>query len=151
KDLRDYFATEVASKVSDPMVIMKLLRHTNLKTTTGYLRTVEDRMRAAVQNLGLQSEKQSQSLAENLGAATGGVLGAELVLKNDQSELSAKLAQLTKLLIAQGFYDDNEEQREEGARYPVKRADRYSAESLCAAIRWLHADDQPHGSPVQPP
>src|SRR5262249_19106855 len=93
KDLRDYFATEVASKVSDPTVIMKLLRHTNLRTTTGYLRTVENRMRAAV---------------ENLGAASGGVLGAVLVPKTDQNELRARIAELTKLLIAQGFYDENE-------------------------------------------
>jgi hypothetical protein len=32
KDLRDYFASEVASQVNDPSVVMKLLRHTNLTT-----------------------------------------------------------------------------------------------------------------------
>ncbi len=52
KDLRDYFASEVSSKVDDPNVIMKLLRHTNLTTTTKYLRVVEDRMAEAVKGLG---------------------------------------------------------------------------------------------------
>jgi len=52
KDLRDYFAREVSSKVDDPNVIMRLLRHTNLTTTTKYLRVVEDRMAEAVKGLG---------------------------------------------------------------------------------------------------
>jgi len=52
KDLRDCFATEIAHSVSDPAVVMCLLRHTNLKTTTGYLRVVDDRMAAAVKGLG---------------------------------------------------------------------------------------------------
>ena len=52
KDLRDYFASEVSSKVDDPNVIMRLLRHTNLNTTTKYLRVVETRMAAAVKGLG---------------------------------------------------------------------------------------------------
>src|SRR5262249_54176526 len=118
KDLRDYFATEVASKVNDPTVIMKLLRHTNLKTTTGYLRTVEDRMRAAVGNMGQRETKPKHTLSSDhnegvnsvqvLGASTGGGLGAEKLPKNDQNELRAKLAQLTKLLIANGFFNDTE-------------------------------------------
>ena len=52
KDLRDYFASEVSSKVQDPNVIMRLLRHTSLTTTTKYLRVVEDRMTEAVKDLG---------------------------------------------------------------------------------------------------
>lgn len=52
KDLRDYFASEVVAKVQDPNVVMRLLRHTNLTTTTKYLRVVEDRMAAAVKGLG---------------------------------------------------------------------------------------------------
>ena len=52
KDLRDYFASEVASQVNDPSVVMKLLRHTNLTSTTKYLRVVEERMHEAVKNLG---------------------------------------------------------------------------------------------------
>jgi integrase len=52
KDLRDYFCTEIAAKSDDPNVAMRLMRHTNLATTTKYMRTVEERMRDAVENLG---------------------------------------------------------------------------------------------------
>ena len=93
KDLRDYFASEVASKVKDPSVVMKLLRHTNLTTTTKYLRTVENRMREAV---------------ENLGARAGGNFDGKKVLKTVQNGIDAKVLELAKLLIAQGFYGDNE-------------------------------------------
>jgi integrase len=48
KDLRDYFGTQVAGKVADASVVMRLMRHTSLNTTTTYMRTVDDRMRAAV-------------------------------------------------------------------------------------------------------
>jgi len=51
KDCRDYFAT-VTIKKADISTVSKLLRHTNIKTTSLYLRTVDDRMRAAVENLG---------------------------------------------------------------------------------------------------
>jgi uncharacterized protein YjbI with pentapeptide repeats len=53
------FASEVASRVNDPSVVMmKLLRHTNLTTTTKYLRVVEERMHEAVKNLGANSRGQ---------------------------------------------------------------------------------------------
>jgi integrase len=52
KDLRDYFASEVASQVNDPSVVMKLLRHTNLTTTTKYLRVVEERMHEGLKTSG---------------------------------------------------------------------------------------------------
>jgi hypothetical protein len=55
KDLRDYFCTEIAARSNDPAVAMRLMRHTNLATTTKYMRTVENRMRDAVQNLGCDS------------------------------------------------------------------------------------------------
>jgi integrase len=55
KDLRDYFCTEVAAKSDDAKVAMGLMRHTSLETTTKYMRTVKDRMRAAVENLGCDS------------------------------------------------------------------------------------------------
>jgi len=58
KDLRDYFATEVAAQAKDPVVVMRLLRHTNLATTSKYLRTVEDRMVRAVENLGVNPRGQ---------------------------------------------------------------------------------------------
>jgi len=51
KDCRDYFAT-VTIKKADISTVSKLLRHSNVKTTSLYLRTVDDRMRAAVEGLG---------------------------------------------------------------------------------------------------
>ena len=52
KDLRDYFCTEIAANSDDSNVAMRLMRHTSLTTTTKYMRTVEERMRHAVENLG---------------------------------------------------------------------------------------------------
>ena len=52
KDLRDYFCTEIAPKSDDPNVAMRLMRRTSLATTTKYMRTVEERMRQAVENFG---------------------------------------------------------------------------------------------------
>jgi hypothetical protein len=52
KDLRDFFCTEIAAKSDDANVAMRLMRHTSLATTTKYMRTVETRMREAVENLG---------------------------------------------------------------------------------------------------
>jgi integrase len=63
KDLRDYFCTEVAAKSDDAAVAMRLMRHTSLTTTTKYMRTVEDRMRKAVQDLGCDSG--CDSMTEN--------------------------------------------------------------------------------------
>ncbi len=53
KDLRDYYCTEIASQVNDPVTVMHLLRHKSLATTTKYTRVVRERMREAVQNLGV--------------------------------------------------------------------------------------------------
>ena len=58
KDLRDFFCTESAAKSDDANVAMRLMRHTSLGTTTKYMRTVEDRMREAVANLGYDSMPQ---------------------------------------------------------------------------------------------
>jgi integrase len=55
KDLRDFFCTEIAAKSDDANVAMRLMRHTSLATTTKYMRTVEGRMRDAVENLGCDS------------------------------------------------------------------------------------------------
>ena len=52
RDLRDYFCTEIAAKSDDANVAMRLMRHTSLATTTKYMRTVVERMRQAVENLG---------------------------------------------------------------------------------------------------
>jgi integrase len=66
KDLRDYFASVVATKVNDPNVVMRLLRHTNLTTTSKYLRFVKDRMSEAVKDLGA-----------TLGGHSGGQIGGK--------------------------------------------------------------------------
>jgi integrase len=89
KDLRDYFATQVSSLVSDPTVVMKLLRHTNMKTTTGYLRTVDNRMRNAVQNL---------------GASAGGESGGKKPPQTAPNDIQVQMARLANLLKNQGLY-----------------------------------------------
>jgi len=58
KELRDYFATQVSAQVSDPNVVKNLMRHTSLNTTSLYTRTVEERMKEAVENLGGKSWRQ---------------------------------------------------------------------------------------------
>jgi integrase len=88
KDLRDFFCTEIAANSDDANVAMRLMRHTNLATTTKYMRTVEERMREAVENLGCDSGCNSM-------AAKG----------HEMSQL-AKLGivgELEKLLKSQGF------------------------------------------------
>lgn len=52
KDLRDWFGTQVVQRTSDPRKIMELMRHTNLKTTTRYMRSIEDELRGIVDSLG---------------------------------------------------------------------------------------------------
>ena len=54
-ELRDFFCTKIAAKSDDVNVAMRLMRHTNLATTIKYMRTVETRMREAVENLGCDS------------------------------------------------------------------------------------------------
>jgi integrase len=67
KELRDYFATQVSAQVSDPKIVMNLMRHTSLDTTTLYTRTVTERMKHAVRNLG-----------QILGAVWGHLPGAKI-------------------------------------------------------------------------
>jgi integrase len=86
KDLRDYFGTEIAAKTDDPAVVMKLLRHTSLATTTKYMRAVKDRMREAV---------------NSLGAIAGGDLNRLQEHKTVQNDISRKMAELANLLINQ--------------------------------------------------
>jgi integrase len=66
KDMRDYFANTV--QTDDPRVLMSLMRHTNLTTTTKYLRAVQERMKDAVRGMGQPSSKTS---SEILGATLG--------------------------------------------------------------------------------
>jgi site-specific recombinase XerC len=88
KDLRDFFCTEIAAKSDDANVAMRLMRHTSLATTTKYMRTVEDRMREAVENLGCDSGCDSM-------AATG----------HEMSQLAnlEELQKVAKKLINHGF------------------------------------------------
>ena len=86
KDLRDYFGTEIAAKTDDPTVVMKLLRHTSLTTTTKYMRAVKNRMREAV---------------NSLGAIPGGDLNRLQEHKTVENDISRKMAELANLLLNQ--------------------------------------------------
>jgi len=88
KDLRDFFCTEIASKSDDAAVAMRLMRHASLATTTKYMRTVENRMRDAVENLGCDSGCDSM-------AATGHEMSHLANLEN--------LTQVSKMLEKYGF------------------------------------------------
>jgi integrase len=92
KDLRDFFCTEIAAKSDDANVAMRLMRHTSLATTTKYMRTVENRMRNAVENLGCDSGCDSM-------AAKG----------HEMSQLAnlEELQKVAKRLINQGFLKGN--------------------------------------------
>jgi hypothetical protein len=77
KELRDYFATQVSAQVSDPNTVRDLMRHTSLNTTSRYMRTVTDRMKEAIRNL---------------GASPGGKSGGNSLRKQAQSSVLMKLA-----------------------------------------------------------
>jgi hypothetical protein len=62
KDLRDYFASTV--QTTDPRVLMSLMRHTNLTTTTKYLQAHHVAMKEAVSGLGKTSSKTSEKFLE---------------------------------------------------------------------------------------
>ena len=59
-DFRDYFCNEVAASTRDPALLMRLMLHPLLETTTKSLRTVSERM-DAVKNLGASSEGEFDS------------------------------------------------------------------------------------------
>lgn len=87
KGLRDHFATQVSAQVSDPNTVKQLMRHTSLTTTSRYARTVTDRMKQAVQHLGV-----------NPGGKFGGNSGGNSQRKNTQKRMFIK--QAAKRLIA---------------------------------------------------
>jgi integrase len=89
KDLRDVFASTV--KTQDPRVLMDLMRHTNLNTTTKYLRSVNEAMRDAVQHFGQTSTK---TLVPTLGANLGANQNAQQVQKSVQNSSARFLAEL---------------------------------------------------------
>jgi len=72
KDMRDIFATVVTEHVDNPDTTRRLLRHTNLTTTTRYLRGVKNRMTEAV---------------KFLGANPGGKSGGKFIPKSTQSSM----------------------------------------------------------------
>src|ERR1041384_4640874 len=90
KELRDYFATQVSAQVSDPTIVKNLMRHTSLNTTTLYTRTVTERMKEAVQNLG-------KPLEASLGGKSGGNSLRKKTQNNITSELVAKLIRVRNL------------------------------------------------------
>jgi integrase len=75
KELRDYFATQVSAQVNDPNIVRALMRHTSLNTTSRYTRTVTERMKEAVQNLG-----------KPLEASLGGNSGGKSIPKTTQND-----------------------------------------------------------------
>jgi hypothetical protein len=90
KDLRDYFGTEIAAKMDDPAVVMKLLRHISLNTTTKYMRAMKDRMREAV---------------NSLGAIVGGDLNRPQGQKIAQNDIQEKMAGLARMLTKRGNFE----------------------------------------------
>jgi integrase len=100
KELRDYFATQVSAQVSDPKIVMNLMRHTSLNTTTLYTRTVTERMKAAVQSLG-------KPLEASLGGKSGGVSPHKNTQNGTMRELLVKLAERKVELLSQRNVEEN--------------------------------------------
>jgi hypothetical protein len=92
KDLRDFFCTEIAAKSDDAAVAMRLMRHASLATTTKYMRTVENRLREAVESIGCDS-----------GCDSNVVPGREM---SDPAKLE-KMRELAKVLESYGFLKGN--------------------------------------------
>ena len=77
KDMRDIFASTV--ETDDARVLMALMRHTNLTTTTKYLRAMHERMKDAVSGLG---KTRGKTLGESLGESQNSLQGQKSA-KND--------------------------------------------------------------------
>ena len=90
KDLRDYFASTV--ETDDPRVLMSLMRHTNLTTTTKYLRAMHERMKEAVSGLGA-----------TLGASQNSSRGQKTV----QNDIGRQIAALRQTLVKYGNLEGN--------------------------------------------
>jgi integrase len=86
KDLRDYFASTV--QTDDPRVLMSLMRHTNLTTTTKYLRAMHERMKEAVSGL-------------------GATLGATQKVQQGQKSAQKDVLQLVAKLLKSGLTSEN--------------------------------------------
>jgi integrase len=101
KDMRDYFASTV--QTDDPRVLMNLMRHTNLTTTTTYVRAVQERMKQAVSGLGQNS---STALDKILGATLGASQNCLQEQKTVQNSIQMKIAEIMKLLANQQKYGE---------------------------------------------
>ncbi len=84
KDLRDYFGTVVAGRISDPNALMRLMRHASLNTRTKYMRKLHDSMKDALQ-------------------PWGWILGADLKprpgIKRRQNDIGRQIAALRQTLL----------------------------------------------------
>ena len=100
KELRDYFATQVSAQVKDPKTGMNLMRHTSLDTTTLYTRTVTERMKEAVQNLG-------KPLEAGLGGNSGGNSLRKKTQNNIMRELLVRLAKAQNVAEKQEDFSEN--------------------------------------------
>jgi hypothetical protein len=98
RDLRDYFCTEIAAKSDDPNVAMRLMRLTSLATTTKYMRTVETRMRDAVESLGISNNSSNLAGGDSMTAK-----GPEV----SQLAKLEKMRELAKMLESYGFLRGN--------------------------------------------
>ena len=81
-------------ETNDPRVLMSLMRHTNLTTTTKYIRAMQERMKDAVSGLGQSPDK---ILGATLGANEKGLPGQ----KSAENSIQLQIAKLTNLLINQ--------------------------------------------------
>ena len=107
KELRDFFATQVSAEVSDPTVVKDLMRHTSLNTTSLYTRTVVDRMRDAVQNLGRSGGESGGSLGAKKGAwraggKSWGQIGDSSVPKTARNSMIENLTRILALKKSEG-------------------------------------------------
>jgi hypothetical protein len=85
-------------QTDDPRVLMSLMRHTNLTTTTKYLRAMHERMKEAVSGLGKSSSNTSDEILGQLWGASQNALQGQ---KTVQKSIQEKMAELARMLIPQ--------------------------------------------------
>jgi integrase len=107
KELRDYFATQVSAQTSDSKVVMDLMRHTSLDTTTRYTRTVNERMAKAVENLGNHAELGAKKGACTSGGNFWGRFGGDSTPKTTRKSMLAKILSQRLLEMRAGESSDS--------------------------------------------
>ena len=80
----------MSAQVSDPKIVMNLMRHKSLNTTTFYTRTVTERMKAVVQSLGKPLEASLEAYPR-----------AKILKNRTMRELLVKLAERKVELLSQ--------------------------------------------------